>query len=219
MRQFYRSIESIANLSRHHATRLPSWVARFSIAASLTILPLGFVAEVSQAYPRQTSVGIAQQQGDSYNALVRRAETAARTAAQQIFDGDILVSEVAVTVVGESGSAIVPILTMRVSRDQWRSRPDPQQWSTYFPSARSLLELGTPSGNASTAAGGNSTIAPSNGAETPVPVNIIPPPNFPAIQPAAGTPASAQTNSPNPVQINLPATPAGEVGLPRSILR
>lgn len=116
----------------------------WAIAASFSLIQLCLTPELAQAYPRQTSVSIAQQEGDSYTALVRRAETAARMTAQQIFDSDILVSEVAITVMGESGTSIVPILTMRVSRDNWRTRPDPQQWSTYLPSARSLLELATP---------------------------------------------------------------------------
>lgn len=183
------------------------WAIRLSIAASIPVLSLGFQAELVQAYPRQTSVAVVQQQGDSYTALVRRAETAARTATQRIFDSDILVSEVAVTVVGESGSSIVPILTLRVDRDQWRRRPDPQQWSTYFRSARSLLELGTPAGSPPTvsapipAAPDSAPIAPSGTvAPAPVPPANTPPTNaVPSGQPAtpsAGQPLPAQTVPP-----------------------
>ncbi|HEY9662600.1 MAG TPA: hypothetical protein V6C65_29450, partial [Allocoleopsis sp.] len=75
-----------------------------------------------------------------YTALVQRAELAARAAAQQSFDQDILVSEVAITVLGASGESVVPILLLNVDRTDWRRLPDPQHWATYYNHAKELLE-------------------------------------------------------------------------------
>jgi hypothetical protein len=219
-----RSLASRGPVSRKHRrhpilTGLLQWGSTLSIAATLSLLPLGFHAELAQAYPRQTSVSVAQQEGDSYTALVRRAETAARTTAQQIFDGDILVSEVAITVVGESGTSIVPILTMRVSRDNWRTRPDPQQWSTYFRSARSLLELGTPAASPPSAPAAPVPSVPVNSPAaqpgTVPPANVIPPAdasptNQPTPQPA-NQPSDQPANQPANQPTNQPANqPTGQ---------
>lgn len=66
---------------------------------------------------------------------------AARMAAQQSFSSDILITEVIVTVLGQNGLSVVPILTMTVSRHDWQNRPDPRYWSTYFNASKALLEL------------------------------------------------------------------------------
>ena len=55
------------------------------------------------------------------------------------FDGDILVTEVSVTISGQNGGAIAPILLLEVSRANWKRRPDTQLWATYFPNTKFLL--------------------------------------------------------------------------------
>ncbi len=76
---------------------------------------------------------------ETYEAVLRRAEMAARAAAQRSFDKDILVTDISVYISVQSNGAIAPILLLDVSRQQWRNRPDPQRWATYFKSAQSLL--------------------------------------------------------------------------------
>lgn len=78
---------------------------------------------------------------ESYAVLERRAEAAARAATQRLFDSDILVRSVVVTIVAENRGLAAPVLTLQVTREQWRQLPDPQRWSTYYPSASALLEL------------------------------------------------------------------------------
>lgn len=95
----------------------------------------------AQAYTDEMSITLEREADETYEGLAQRAEMAARSAAQQSFSSDILITEVDVTVLGQNGIAVVPILTMTVSRDNWRSRPDPRYWSSYFNAAKLLLEL------------------------------------------------------------------------------
>lgn len=97
--------------------------------------------EITQAHTTVVEVSIDHQAGENYETLLRRAEAVAKAAAQQSFHGDSLVSEVAVTVLGKHQGSIAPVLSLKVSRQLWSSRPDPQRWATYFPSAKSLLRF------------------------------------------------------------------------------
>ncbi|HEY9697968.1 MAG TPA: hypothetical protein V6D10_11940 [Trichocoleus sp.] len=178
------------------------------LAAGAIVSDMAFLSQSAQAYTGETSVAVQRQDNESYEALTRRAEMAARATAQRLFDGDVLVSEVAVTVMGQDGSSIVPMLVMRVSRENWRNRPDPQQWSTYFRSARALLELGNPETAGSPATGTSPTPAntpastPTNVPANPTPTSPTPP--SPPVQRPPGTLAPAQPTLTLP-GINQPA--------------
>ncbi|PSB13198.1 hypothetical protein C7B76_20670 [filamentous cyanobacterium CCP2] len=100
------------------------------------------VCQVAQAYSTEQIVSVQWDADETYEGLTRRAEMAARTAAQQSFDRDILITTVDILVLGENGSSVVPILRLKVDRNDWRNRPDPQLWAIYYGSSRSLLELG-----------------------------------------------------------------------------
>ncbi|MBG1269859.1 hypothetical protein [Nostoc sp. WHI] len=137
---------------------LPSSITPFSvisqIARRIRIVPLvvllistvpaWFVTEaiapqVVRAYTARVDLAIDRQSDENYETVLRRAEAAARAAAQRSFDQDILVTDVSIIVSVQNHGAIAPVLTLEVSRPQWRSRPDAQNWSTYFKTARSLL--------------------------------------------------------------------------------
>ncbi|QLE57660.1 hypothetical protein [Nostoc sp. TCL26-01] len=95
--------------------------------------------QIVQAYTARVDLIIDRLPDETYEAILRRAEMTARAAAQRSFDQDILVTDISVIVSVQSYGAIAPVLTLDVSRKQWRTRPDPQNWATYFKSARSLL--------------------------------------------------------------------------------
>lgn len=108
--------------------------------ASVSWLTTAIVApQVAQAYTARVNVGLTRETGESFRSFLRRAEAVARAAAQRSFDRDILVTEVAVTVVGQNNGAIAPLLSLEVSRQSWRRSPDPQRWITYFPNTDTLL--------------------------------------------------------------------------------
>lgn len=96
--------------------------------------------QIIQAYTDQRNITLERDTDETYDGLAHRAEMAARMAAQQSFSSDILSTEVIVTVLGQNGLSVVPILTMTVSRHDWQNRPDPR-WSTYFNASKALLEL------------------------------------------------------------------------------
>lgn len=97
--------------------------------------------QVVHAYAARQTVSLSRQGTESYESLLQRAQTVARTAAQRLFDSDILIAEVEITVTAEYQGAIAPILLLQVSRQAWRAQPDPQGWSTYFPDSQSLLNF------------------------------------------------------------------------------
>ncbi|MEL6552254.1 MAG: hypothetical protein AAFQ63_02140 [Cyanobacteria bacterium J06621_11] len=95
--------------------------------------------QASQAYTSRLDLFIARESGENYDTLLRRAEMAARAGAQRSFDQDLLTTNVSVNVVVESSGVTVPILALRVDRDQWRTRPETHYWATYYRTAQALL--------------------------------------------------------------------------------
>lgn len=102
------------------------------------------IPQVAQAYTARVEVSLRTQPNETYENLIRRAEAVARAAAQRSFDGDILITDVAVTIIGEHDGAIAPVLLLDVSRQNWRNRPETPYWATYFPSSELLLGFEQP---------------------------------------------------------------------------
>ncbi|MEL6469529.1 MAG: hypothetical protein AAFQ74_07360 [Cyanobacteria bacterium J06623_4] len=100
--------------------------------------------QASQAYTSRLDLFIARESGETYETLLRRAEMAARAGAQRSFDQDLLTTNVSVNVVVESSGITVPILSLRVDRDQWRARPETYYWATYYRTAETLLGTASP---------------------------------------------------------------------------
>lgn len=190
---------------------------------SISWLTLAAIApQIAQAYTANVSVSLNRQPNESFQSFMRRAESVARAAAQRSFDGDILVRDVAVTVLGQNDGAIVPILSLKVSRQAWKSRPDPQRWASYFPNTQLLLGIKDPENRPGT----DPDDAPEPGASpqpgaTPQPgANPQQPPTRVITLPGApnqiilpGTPqnAPAQPAPGTPVPIT-PGTPQGTPG-------
>ncbi|WP_225225395.1 hypothetical protein [Komarekiella delphini-convector] len=144
-------------MSKNYA-HLPSSIIPFSvisqIATRIRIVPLvvllistvptwllteAIAPQIVRAYTARVDLAIDRLPEENYETILRRAEAAARAAAQRSFDQDILVTDVSIIISVQSYGAIAPVLTLEVSRPQWRSRPDAQRWATYFKTARSLL--------------------------------------------------------------------------------
>ncbi|HYX14584.1 MAG TPA: hypothetical protein VE944_09475 [Nostoc sp.] len=142
------------------SAHLPSSITSFSvisqIARRIRIIPLAVLListvpawflmetlapQVVRAYTARVDLAIDRLPDENYETILRRAEAAARASAQRSFDQDILVTDVSIIVSVQNNGSIAPVLTLEVSRPQWRSRPDAQNWATYFKTARSLLFL------------------------------------------------------------------------------
>jgi hypothetical protein len=143
-------------------------------------LVAGMIApQVVQAYTARVDVELDRLPNESYEALIRRAEVVARAAAQRSFDRDILASEVSVIVIGRNQGSEAPILTLDVSRRQWRDRPDTRRWAIYFKTSAALL--------------GFDSLAP---APINVPVQPTPTPvPSPPARPQSPTPPSVTPNN------------------------
>lgn len=122
--------------------RRASAVILLSAVAPLWLVTETIAPQIVQAYTARADLAIDRLPEDNYESLLRRAEAAARAAAQRSFDQDILVTEVSIIVSVQSHGAIAPVLLLDVSRPQWRTRPDPQIWAKYYRASRSLLYFG-----------------------------------------------------------------------------
>jgi hypothetical protein len=92
-----------------------------------------------QAYAARLDVMLDRAPNESYDAIVRRAETVARAAIQRGFDRDLLANEVSVVVIGRNGGMASPVVSVWVTRSQWQTRPDAKRWATYYRGSKSLL--------------------------------------------------------------------------------
>ncbi|MBD2089080.1 hypothetical protein H6F67_04330 [Microcoleus sp. FACHB-1515] len=112
----------------------------FTSVLSVAVAP-GSAQGIAAASANRLTLTLEREAEESYAVLERRAEAAARAATQRLFDSDLLVRSVVVTIVAENRGLAAPVLTLQVTREQWRQLPDPQRWSTYYPSASALLQL------------------------------------------------------------------------------
>jgi hypothetical protein len=169
------------------------------VAGGLWLVESAIVPQLVRAYETRVDVGLDRLPNESYQTLVQRAEQVARAAAQRSFDRDILISQVSVIVIGRNQGAEAPILTLDVSRVEWRNRPDTRRWATYYKTAASLLGFD----------GFTPTISsPSvQSIPAPQPVPVTPPRTAPAVTPSAPqspvpprvTPSPTPTDSPDEV--------------------
>ncbi len=97
-----------------------------------------------QASPTRVDVTLDVLDNETFDLLLRRAEAVARAAAQRSFDREILITEVNVVIAARKGNNLAPILSLQVTRENWRDRPDPRVWSTYYRISRRLLNLESP---------------------------------------------------------------------------
>ncbi len=144
--------------SKNYRHFLKKAVSSISVSSGLWLAGLGVSGWLIQvaiapapvrAATERVTVTITRQFNETYQSMLRRAEAAVRAAAQRSFDRDVLVTDITVTAIGQSGGAIAPMLTLEVSRPNWRTSPNPERWANYYSDAQSLLNL-SPSRTATT---------------------------------------------------------------------
>jgi hypothetical protein len=125
--------------------RLPftSWglVALLMSSGCVTAATVLATPQAAYAYTARVSLFLYRDPGEDYENFLRRAELISRAGVQRALDADLLTTEVIVTVVGENQGISVPIMDIQVTRNEWRDRPDPQYWATYYDSAAALLNF------------------------------------------------------------------------------
>lgn len=154
-------------------TRMGALVMVLGLGGGLWFTSEAIAPQLTLADTARLNLTVQSQPNESYETLVSRAETAAKAAAQASFNKDKRVTDVSIIIVAETQAAIAPVLSLKVSRPQWRSSPDDQRWLTYFSSARTLLgfeDLATetssqPSTSTPARSGQTQTATPDNGIE------------------------------------------------------
>lgn len=94
--------------------------------------------KIAQAETARVDISVQSQPNETYEALLSRAEASAKAAVQTSFERNTAITEVSIIVLGQNRGEIAPVLSLEISRPQWRD-PDIQRRFTYFNNARSLL--------------------------------------------------------------------------------
>lgn len=227
--------------------------------------------QVSYAAEDRLTMVLARERNETFASMVERAERAISQVAQRRFDSDPAIDQVMITVLGENRSLVAPILSISVSRQDWRASRSVEYLATYYPTSEALLQLedtppaatpvatpasgGQPAATQSPPAGSQpaATQAPSATGTQPAPMQTVPSGSSPSAdptqapigitpdrtdpsdtspsetdpaganpddtQPATDATESETDNAPSTQpDVNLPAAPSGQLGLPRSIL-
>lgn len=201
-------------------TKLISVILKLTAVAGLTTGILCITAaalpQVAQSETTRMLIPLNREPEETYDTLIRRAEATARVLTQRSFNNDPALTDVSITITAEREGSIAPLLRLTASREQWRSHPEPEYWTTYFETSRSLLGLESGAGLGVDNGAGSDTLPLPSGSLAPISGQAPAMPGQPPVPPIAA-PSDIPPNSPNPVQIDLPAAPSGELGLPRSI--
>lgn len=133
-----------------------SMIGALVLGGAVGVLQSAIAPLVAQAYTARVDLTLDTGEEETYEVLLNRAENVARAAVQRSFDADLLATDVIVIVVGDRGGIVAPIMDVRVSRAEWRSRPDVAYWGEYYRDARSLLGFegfSTPASETATSSG------------------------------------------------------------------
>lgn len=133
-------------MAHGHASISHPWrrgLVRVGLALVLALggggLPLALAPPAAEAYTSRLNLFLVRGERESFDTFLRRSEIIARAGVQRSFDSDVLMTDVIVTIIGESQGLSMPVLTVAVSRREWQSQPNVLAWVQYYPAARALL--------------------------------------------------------------------------------
>jgi hypothetical protein len=120
-----------------------SKLSNYLLISAIATLSTMAIASSALAERREVDIRLLVNQDEGFTVMTRKAEILARSAAQNAFDRDVLVSDVSVKVTAQNPNRdqAAIILQLIVSRRDWASRPDPKVWATYFPMAKALIGI------------------------------------------------------------------------------
>jgi hypothetical protein len=154
------------------------------------------IAQISQI-----PLTLSRQPDETYPSFVQRATTLVGTRLKNDFSKNSSLNELRIVVIGQNNGNIAPVLSVNMSRQQWRSNPNPEPLINYFADSEFLLGFDTPVApipQTSTPAPTNSTTETSPPNPSP-PSNSSPPNNPPSsadsLPPEVETPTNPPTNS------------------------
>jgi hypothetical protein len=113
---------------------------------SITVLTLltGIIA-VDVVFAQSTvNLPITVQQGESYEALLTRASQLAEKTIISRFNQQQGINKIDLLITAEKSGAIAPLLSVKVSRQDWFGNPNIQRWANVFPFGKALLGFSSP---------------------------------------------------------------------------
>lgn len=128
-------------MSKKLCISILSLTALLGLTGGLYVAKEVFQPLIAQAYTMRVNLSLDRQPNESYETIVRRAETIARAAVQRSFDSDILVNDASVIVTCDNNGLMAPIISVKVSRSQWSNTPNIQRWTRYYSNSRALLDF------------------------------------------------------------------------------
>ncbi|GCA73531.1 hypothetical protein MiTe_00346 [Microcystis aeruginosa NIES-2520] len=146
---------------------------------SITVLTLltGIIA-VDVVFAQSTvNLPITVKRGESYEGLLTRASQLAEKTIISRFNQQQGLNKIDLLITAEKSGAIAPLLSVKVSRQDWFGNPNIQRWGNVFPFGKDLLGFSSPAPVVtpkSPPAAVNPTPSPA-----PSPSATTPPPAFP----------------------------------------
>jgi hypothetical protein len=109
----------------------------------LTLLT-GIIA-VDVVFAQSTiNLPITVKQGESYEGLLTRASQLAQTTIINRFNQTNSLNKIDLLITAEKSGAIAPLLSVKVSRQDWFGNPNIQRWTNVFPFGKDLLGFSSP---------------------------------------------------------------------------
>jgi len=144
---------------------------------SISVLTLltGIIAVDVVLAQSTVNLPIRVKQGESYEGLLTRASQLAEKTIISRFNQQQGLNKIDLLITAEKSGAIAPLLSVKVSRQDWFGNPNIQRWANVFPFGKALLGFSSPAPVVtpkSPPAAVNPT--PSPGATTPPPPPALP---------------------------------------------
>ncbi|TRU35054.1 MAG: hypothetical protein EWV50_07045 [Microcystis aeruginosa Ma_MB_F_20061100_S20] len=113
---------------------------------SITVLTLltGIIA-VDVVFAQSTvNLPITVKRGESYEGLLTRASQLAEKTIISRFNQQQGINKIDLLITAEKSGAIAPLLSVKVSRQDWFGHPNIQRWTNVFPFGKALLGFSSP---------------------------------------------------------------------------
>ena len=113
---------------------------------SISVLTLltGIIAVDVVLAQSTVNLPIRVKQGESYEGLLTRASQLAEKTIISRFNQQQGLNKIDLLITAEKSGAIAPLLSVKVSRQDWFGNPNIQRWANVFPFGKALLGFSSP---------------------------------------------------------------------------
>ena len=113
---------------------------------SISVLTLltGIIAVDVVLAQSTVNLPITVKRGESYEGLLTRASQLAEKTIISRFNQQQGINKIDLLITAEKSGAIAPLLSVKVSRQDWFGNPNIQRWANVFPFGKALLGFSSP---------------------------------------------------------------------------